>query len=173
MAVSKDNQIGVTGEDTNVGFRPKPLKVGRPSEYDPKHIDVMMKMAANGKSFAQVAAHLGVAQPTLWDWARQHPEFSKAMMRAKTIAQAFWEEWAELGMQGVPGFNVNLWDKVTRARFREDYMPALEVQHINPYGGALEVDRQRRLDVTVLSDDERDQLEQILLLAAPEPDDAR
>lgn len=174
MALKKDNEIGVPGEDTNVsGFRPKPLRVGRPSNYDPKHIDVMLKMASNGKSFAQVAAHLGVSQQSLWDWARMYPEFSEAMMRAKTLAQAYWEEWGEMGMQGVPGFNVNLWDKVTKARFREDYRERVEVGHVNPYGGPLEIDRHKRLDITVLSDEERDQLEQILLLAGPETDDTR
>lgn len=96
-------------------------KVGRPSAYDPKkHPDLVLEEGAKGHSESQMAKACGVARSTMREWAEKHDEFRSAFTRAKTLAQSWWEEQAQLNVDN-KNFNSNLFRISTQARFKEDY----------------------------------------------------
>ena len=74
------------------------LKVGRPSLYKPEYCETVIELGREGKSLVQMASHFDVSRPTISEWAAEHPEFSKALERAKVHAQNWWENQAQAGM---------------------------------------------------------------------------
>ena len=149
------------------------IKVGRPSKYKPELCNTAIAMGAKGKSPVQIAAHFGVSRQTLNDWAAAHPEFSEALELSRTLAQACLENVGEEGLHK-PGFNANHWKTIMANRYREDYTERKEQIVTGPNGGPLQVANYTKIDVRILTPEDRDALEQILLLAGPEgSDDAR
>ena len=67
-----------------------------------------------------MAAELGVCRDTLYEWAQQHPAFSDALARAKTLEQRWWED---IGQQGLTSreFQGHLWSRSMAARFPEEW----------------------------------------------------
>jgi hypothetical protein len=53
-------------------------KTGRPSKYDPKYCEQLVEHMAGIHSFETFAAIINVNPDTLYEWAKQHPEFSEA-----------------------------------------------------------------------------------------------
>lgn len=111
---------------------------GRPSLYDSNYCDKIVKLAADGWSLAEIAHEFGVARPSLYDWAEQHPEFSTALTRAKSAEQAWWERAArETVRKGANEFNGLVWKVTMQARFRDDYTERKELTGKD--GGALQI----------------------------------
>ena len=133
------------------------LKVGRPTLYRPEYCETVIELGREGKSLVQMAAHFDVSRPTISEWASEHPEFSKALDRAKVHAQNWWENQAQTGMYA-RGFNSKVWEVSVRARFRDDYTERKEVS--GPNGGPVQVTH--ALDVSGLDDDQLDALEAAL-----------
>lgn len=65
---------------------------GRPSKYDPKFCDLLIKHMEEGLSFESFAAVAEVNRDTLYQWEKAHPEFSDAAKRARDAALLFWEK---------------------------------------------------------------------------------
>ncbi len=103
------------------------MPAGRPSDYDPSYCDLVVEKAGEGWSLYEVAHELNVARPTLDNWASAHPEFLNALSRAKTAAQAWWEQTGRSGMRE-DKFNAAVWKKTMEARFREDYTERRETE---------------------------------------------
>lgn len=95
-------------------------KPGRPTDYRPEHCQQVIDLGRLGKSHAQIAATLDVARQTLHNWAATHPEFLDAITRARDLAQSWWEDKGQGGLDQ-PGFNASLWAKSVSARFPDDY----------------------------------------------------
>jgi len=64
---------------------------GRPTDYYPEICDELPSMFEEGQSVVEVAVELGVARSTIYLWAKEHPEFSDALTRAREVSQAWWE----------------------------------------------------------------------------------
>ena len=96
------------------------MPAGRPSKYDPAYCDEIIARCAEGWSFVEFAAHVGVARSTIDQWGVDHPEFSEALTRAKAAEQAWWEKAGRAGLTA-ERFNAAVWKKSVEARFRDDY----------------------------------------------------
>lgn len=95
-------------------------RVGRPSTYDPRFCDVVIEAGAQGESEVGMAVACGVPRVTMRGWAKQHPEFSTALLMAKDLSQKWWEDAARSGhAQSVIG--PTIWKHSVASRFREDY----------------------------------------------------
>lgn len=110
--------------------------VGRPSDYSPFMCDEVVRLGREGKSLAEMAAHLGVSKQTFANWQEGHPEFMEAVSLAKTYAQAWWENAGRVGML-MPGFNGAVYNKQVGNRFRDDHGDHSKVEHSGPNGGPI------------------------------------
>jgi transposase len=96
--------------------------VGRPTDYKPEYCERVVELGGNGKSYAQIAAELGVARKTLYEWTAIYPEFSDAMNFSRDLSQAWFENIAQGNMVApTPGFSASLWTKQVSCRFPDDY----------------------------------------------------
>jgi hypothetical protein len=93
---------------------------GRPTDYRSEFCEQVIELGRQGKSHAQIAAALDVARMTLYRWAEAHPEFSDAITHARDLAQAWFEDKGQAGLE-TSGFNASLWAKQVSARFPDDY----------------------------------------------------
>lgn len=109
---------------------------GRPTDYRAKYCAQVIELGRDGKSKAQIAAALDVARNTLDNWAKANPEFLSAMTRAQDLAQAWFEDKGQDGLE-TPGFNASLWAKQVSCRFRDDYTDASRRELSGPGGADL------------------------------------
>lgn len=80
----------------------EPNPVGRPSLYDPAHCEVAERLLGEGFSMAVVAGEIGVCRDTVFEWAKEHPEFSDAVKRGRAKGAHIWEaRLAKLADSGV------------------------------------------------------------------------
>ena len=136
---------------------------GRPSLYQPEFCQRVVEMGAEGLSMAQMAARLGVAKASLYDWAIAHPEFSTALAYARTAAQAWWEDAGRTGVFA-ERFNAQVWKFIVANRFKEEYAERRIQEVSGPAGGPIQTEV-KTLDLSRLSRDERDALKRTLLIA--------
>lgn len=79
--------------------------VGRPSKYKPEFTDQAYKLSLLGATDAELADFFEVNQDTIYEWQRNHPEFSESIRDGKTKAdycvahklydKALGAEWTE------------------------------------------------------------------------------
>lgn len=102
------------------------MPAGRPSEYDPSYCEKVMEWGAAGKSRTWMAAKIGICRDTIYQWERNHPEFSDALKRAKALEQMWWEDSGQDGMTG-DKFNGQVWGRSMAARFPDDWREKSEL----------------------------------------------
>jgi transposase len=141
----------------------KKAVMGRPTLYRPEYCQKTVELGKLGKSFAQIASHFEVDRVTLDNWAENNPEFFKALSRAKTEAQAWWEQKGMDGMEA-DKFNALVWKTSVQARFREDYTEKRINEHSGPNGGPIQTEA-KVIDASALSAEEREAMRAVLLLA--------
>lgn len=100
----------------------------RPTDYKPEYCETIQEWGAQGKSIAWMAASLGQAKKTLYNWMKEHPEFLHAMERAQTLSQLWWEDAGQSGMTA-ERFNSSVWAKNMNCRFREDWRDETNINH--------------------------------------------
>lgn len=66
--------------------------IGRPTKYDPRYCDEVIRCCTGGASLTSFAAEIGVARRTLHNWAEAHPEFADACEVAHALACRWYEE---------------------------------------------------------------------------------
>lgn len=64
------------------------MPVGRPTLYREEYVDLVYKLCLLGATDAEMADIIGVAKSTFELWQTQHEEFSDAIARGKTKADA-------------------------------------------------------------------------------------
>ena len=79
--------------------------MGRNSKYDTSVCDVVHDFALLGATDAEMAAALGIAESTFYEWQKRYPEFSEALKKGKAPAdksvatalynKALGAEWVE------------------------------------------------------------------------------
>ena len=139
---------------------PFTIPIGRPTKYHEGVCEEVVKLGAIGYSLCQMAAHFHVTRKTLQNWSQEHPDFFAALSLAMEYSQAWWEQWGRIGLT-TPGFNAAHWKTNVYNRFRDDYMDRPDATITI----GSNQDNQKRIDVRVLDDDERDTLKQLLLTA--------
>jgi hypothetical protein len=60
--------------------------VGRPTLYDPRFCSIATNLGLLGLTNAEVAEALGIHVDTLYEWRKQHAEFSDALSAGKVEA---------------------------------------------------------------------------------------
>lgn len=74
---------------------------------------------SQGYSFESFAAIVNVSKDTLYEWAKQHKEFSDAGDQARSKARLFWEQKGIEGMNGkIRNFNSGVWQFWMKNRFK-------------------------------------------------------
>lgn len=102
--------------------------VGRPSDYAPAYCGVVIRLGQEGYSKTEIAEALDVHRDTLYEWEKQHPEFSDALSRAMFASQAWWEAQARAGIRApTASFNAGLFGKVMAARFPAEWRESKDV----------------------------------------------
>ena len=109
------------------------MPAGRPSSYDPSYCEQVVEWGQSGKSATWMAAQLGVHRDTLYEWAKVHDDFSDAFMRARHLAQAWWEDQGQSGLF-IPGFNGSVWAKNMGARFKDEWGESSKIDHTSSDG---------------------------------------
>lgn len=65
--------------------------VGRPTKYDPRYCDELLKVMGTGLSLTAFAGTIGVSRDTITEWMNQHPEFSAAAQAGQAMRTAYLE----------------------------------------------------------------------------------
>ena len=113
------------------------MPAGRPTDYREEYCAEVVELGRQGKSHAQIAASLDVSRQTLHNWANSHPEFLDAITHARDLAQAWFEDKGQAGLE-TPGFNASLWAKQVSARFPDDYTERQKREVTGKDGGPVE-----------------------------------
>lgn len=64
----------------------------RPTKYRPDFCQIAVDILSSGRSYAALAAELGVGKSSIVDWEKQHPDFSHALKIGLAKAESIWEE---------------------------------------------------------------------------------
>ncbi len=112
-------------------------KRGRPTKYRQEFCETVIKVGENGGWLSEMAEACDVHRTTMDEWARNFPEFSKALSRAKQKSQAWFEEVGRKGLTA-DKFNSNLWARQVAARFRDEYTERRELTGAG--GGAIKIE---------------------------------
>jgi hypothetical protein len=108
------------------------MPAGRPSTYPQTDEEVrelcerVIALGSEGRSEVQISARIDIPRSTMWSWAKEHPEFSAALTRAKELEQDWWETKGQSSLE-VKEFNANLWNKSMSARFKSEYGDKIQV----------------------------------------------
>lgn len=127
---------------------------GRPSSYKPEYCALVIELGRQGKSVVQMACAIDVVRSTLYEWCKDHPEFSDAFTRAKQLSQDWWETQAQCGLTA-DKFNAQLWSRSMAARFPEDYQERKGLELTGAEGGPVKTVTRIELVAAVGSDDHR------------------
>lgn len=76
------------------------MAVGRPTKYDPKYCEEVIKHMEEGNSFWSFAGIISVSFDTLSEWTKVHPEFSESKRIGQAKLLVFDEKIAKAGATG-------------------------------------------------------------------------
>jgi DNA-binding XRE family transcriptional regulator len=140
--------------------------VGRPTKYDPDTmIPKILEVGENGGSKAEMAVAIDVSRETLYQWAKEKPEFSDAIKKAELLSQVWWEKLGKMGARGgVNNFNATSFIFNMKNRFREDWRDVRQTEVTGDKGGPVQVEAVA-IDSRALTADQREALRQALLAA--------
>lgn len=113
----------------------KPGK-GRPSQYNPKVIDILDGMGGEGEGMAEAWVALGISRQTFYNWQKEHPQFLEAVNNMKARSQAWWERNGRLATFGMrdEAFNATAFIFNMKNRFGEDWRDKIEQDHTSSDG---------------------------------------
>lgn len=123
--------------------------MGRPSQYDQSYCDMAIEAGRAGKSLTWLAAEIDVSRECIYEWARTHPDFSDALTRMRQLAQRWWEDAGQNGMEK-PGFNASIWSRSMAARFPDDWREVKGTELTGKDGGPVQT--ATKVDVAGLSE---------------------
>jgi len=66
--------------------------LGRPTKYEERFCDMLVKHMSEGLSFESFAAEVNTHKDTLYEWKKVYEEFSDAHKRGITQNLSFWEK---------------------------------------------------------------------------------
>ena len=65
--------------------------LGRPTKYEERFCDMLVKHMSEGLSFESFAAEINTCRDTLYNWKKEHPEFFDAHKKGLDFNLNFWE----------------------------------------------------------------------------------
>jgi transposase-like protein len=84
-------------------------------------------MGNEGSTVTEIAVNIGVARSTIYEWKKNHPEFSDALIRAYEAALAYHEKELRKGFWGGREFNDRAMKIALYNQFRNDYKPEAQL----------------------------------------------
>ena len=84
-------------------------KVGRPTKYKPEYCEMLIEHMKQLHSFETFAVDIGVNRDTLYEWCKNHPEFSDAKKLGRLTLQKGMENIGKGLMTGKIKGNVAAW----------------------------------------------------------------
>jgi len=118
------------------------MPAGRPSKYKLEYCDMLIQHMSEGLSFESFGGIVDVCKDTLYEWARNHKEFSYAKKTARSKCLLFWERLGKAGTVGLKqlknkdgsvtdlkGFNAAMWIYNMKCRFREEWHDSLSIEN--------------------------------------------
>lgn len=103
---------------------------GGPPEYHPAHCKAVIELGSSGMEVVEIAVRFGVLKHTLYDWAKQHPDFARAFARAREACEAYHTTIIREQMARPSGAgNATAYMSYMARRFRGDWREVKEVEH--------------------------------------------
>ncbi|MDF1625652.1 MAG: hypothetical protein P1U84_05145 [Parvibaculaceae bacterium] len=116
----------VTDRKSTLRKRP----VGRPTKYTREMCKKVIEAGKEGCSVAEMASLCDVSIPTIYEWAKEHDEFSNALTRAQSEAEAYWAKEIRSGLKKEPSkFQGPANLKYMGMRFKERWSERQEHKH--------------------------------------------
>lgn len=139
------------------------LPVGRPTSYKPEYCEQIIECMSEGHSVAAFAGRVKVARNTVYEWAKQYPEFYDALKVGQARATDFWEKLlVTIARDG--GGNATAAIFALKNRAHADWADRIQTELTGKDGGPLQVE-QATIDATTIDPTQRDTLRDILLAA--------
>lgn len=118
----------------------KHTHAGQPTLYTPEVCDKVIEWGKQGYSKTNMASELCVSRTTIYEWCKDHVEFSYALSIAMTHSESYWEHKALKGIdEPAKEFNTGLFGKIMSARFPETYRETTRTEHSGPEGAPIPV----------------------------------
>lgn len=121
---------------------------GQPTKYKPEYCDRIVEIMSEGHSVAGFARELKVARCTIYQWAKDHPEFADALRVATDASLAWWEDRQRNASVGEIPANASVMNFAMRNRFKRDYADNNNVV-ISGGDSPLEVDHNHTVEFIV------------------------
>ena len=97
-------------------------KVGRPTKYKEEYCEMLIEHMAEGYSFESFGGIIEVDESTLYEWAKNHQEFSHSKNIGTQKSMVWWEKVGRRGMMNdIPFFNDRIWRLNMINRFRSKW----------------------------------------------------
>lgn len=96
------------------------MGAGRPTSYKPEYCELLEEHFREGRSYSTFASVVNVHRDTLYQWEKDHPEFSDTKKRCIAHSEYWWEA---AGMKGMfmggkdNPFNATVWCMNMKNRF--------------------------------------------------------
>jgi hypothetical protein len=94
------------------------MRTGRPTKYNSQYCSELIDHMALGFSFESFAGKIDVCEDTLFEWLKQHEDFSESYKHARAKCRIFWEELGIVGTTEGKNFNATTWVFNMKNRFR-------------------------------------------------------
>ena len=108
------------------------MTAGRPSLYKPEYCDLVKSLGKEGKSVVQMANACGVTKQSMYEWEKEHEDFSYAFSLARQYSQEWWESTGQenlVEMGDGKKINAGLYAKSMAARFPDDWRDNSVLKH--------------------------------------------
>jgi hypothetical protein len=90
---------------------------GRISKYKKEYCEQLVEHMRGGLSFESFGAEVHVHRDTLYEWAKQHKDFSDAKKDGEIYCLSFWEKAGRSGAFGKTKLDFRFWNRFMLCRF--------------------------------------------------------
>lgn len=116
--------------------KPEKHAGGRPTTYLPQYCNEIIDAAKLGYSLTAFAGMIGVCRDTLYEWGKQHPEFSDAIKRHRAVRVHFLETGL---LEAKNGQSVTSRIFALKNACPEEWVEKVVNEHSGPNGGAIPI----------------------------------
>jgi len=82
--------------------------VGRPTKYKPEFCDAVIDCMRKGASKHEIALELDIHYDTIYEWEKEHKEFSDALKKGLCLSESWWIRQGRINLDS-KSFQTVLW----------------------------------------------------------------
>ena len=107
------------------------MPAGQPTKFKPEYCGQVIVLGKEGKSCAEFACAFKVSKQTIFDWAKEFPEFSDALACARSESESWWVSKGREGLvlPKAVAFQQSVWTKAMACMFRGEWSDATKIEH--------------------------------------------